>query len=461
MTLRHTRRSSRLRLLTAVIAATMVVAACGSDKKASPETTAAAPADTTAGTEAAAPADTTADATANTTAGTEAAAPATEAPADSAPAATEAAPADTKAAPADSKAADAGSVDGGVAPAKLAELKAAVAEAEKLPTFAAQGPAFSVKSLAGKKILSMPVASSLKGCDDMSKWVVDIAKSVGMTDSTYFQNDGGPAAWQQGMEQAINGNYDGVALVCGIDPNALKPQMEAAKAKGMKVVDLHLADVSVAADPLIAGQTNGEFNRSMKMGVYAALVASGGKPINVFVITSNENPPSIGMEKTVKDTFAELCSKCKVTSQNVPIPDWFGGKGQTTIDSALVGDKDLAAVFTVYDFMAPIVIGSIKSHSSKAKIYAFGGDTPTVATMNEPDSPLSTDMGPGYLWMAYSGADQLFRALADQPVISADKAYAPYRLWSPNNAKEKPTDEGFGKAFIDGYRALWLDAPKA
>ncbi len=40
---------------------------------------------------------------------------------------------------------------------------------------------------------------------------------------------------------------------------------------GIQVVDMHLADVSVPADPLIAGQTNGEFNKSMRMGVYSAL----------------------------------------------------------------------------------------------------------------------------------------------------------------------------------------------
>ena len=149
--------------------------------------------------------------------------------------------------------------------------------------------------------------------------------------------------------------------VCGIDPNALTPQMEAAREAGIAVVDMHLADVSVPADPLIAGQTNGEFNKSMVMGVYSALIASGGEPIDVFVITSNENPPSVGMEQTVKDTFAELCSACNVESQNVPIPDWFAGTGQTTIDSALVANPDLDAVFTVYDFMMPVVVGSIKS----------------------------------------------------------------------------------------------------
>jgi ribose transport system substrate-binding protein len=421
-------RRRRLAIPAVIAGMALIVAACGDDDDDAADT-----ADT------AATADTASDAT-------------TAAPAATEPAATEPA---TGSAP-----------EGGVSAEKLAELQAAVDEAAAVPPFEPQGPAFSVASLAGKKIFSMPVASSLKGCDDMAKWVVEIAESIGMTGSTYFQNDGGPAAWQQGMEQALNGGYEGVALVCGIDPNALTPQMEAAREAGISVVDMHLADVSVPADPLIAGQTNGEFNKSMVMGVYSALLASGGEPIDAFVITSNENPPSVGMEQTVYDTFAELCPACKVTSQNVPIPDWFAGKGQTTIDSALVANPDLDAVFTVYDFMMPVVVGSIKANNSGAKVYAFGGDAPVVATMLEPDSPIGTDMGPGYLWMAYSGADQLFRAMAGEPVIPADQAYAPYRLWTPENAAERKEDtssatenSGFGTDFIEGYRALWLDAP--
>ena len=47
----------------------------------------------------------------------------------------------------------------------------------------------------------------------------------------------------------------------------------------------------------------------------------------------------------MKDIFAELCTACTFSSQNVPIPDLFGGAGQSTIDSALVANPDLDAVF--------------------------------------------------------------------------------------------------------------------
>jgi ribose transport system substrate-binding protein len=344
----------------------------------------------------------------------------------------------------------------------LDQLRTELTEAQAQPEFQPQGPAFSVASLAGKKILSMPVSSQLAGCDNMARDVVDIAKSIGMTDSTYFQNDGGPAAWVQGMNQAINGGYDGVALVCGIDPASLAPQMAAAKEAGIAVVDMHLADVADPASDLIAGQTNGQFNRAMEMGVAEALVAANGNPIDALVITSNENPPSVGMEKTVQDEFARLCGdECDVQSVNVPIPE-YATKLSGAVSSALVANPDIKAVFMVFDAQTPFVLSALKASRTEAKTYAFGADEPALELMADPANPMGSDMGPSFPWMAYSGADQLFRAVAGEPVIPADEAFAPYRMFTPDNAGDAtPPDYGFGDSYVEGYRSLWLDAPQS
>jgi ribose transport system substrate-binding protein len=342
----------------------------------------------------------------------------------------------------------------------LDELRGQLEEAQAVPEFEPQGPAFSVASLAGKKILSMPVSSQLKGCDNMARQVVDIAASIGMTDSTYFQNDGGPAAWVQGMNQAINGGYDGVALVCGIDPASLAPQMAAAKAAGIQVVDMHLADLSEPASDLIAGQTNGEFNKAMAMGVAQSLVEANGNAVDALVITSNENPPSIGMEKTVKDEYARLCGdECGVESVNIPITD-YATKLSGAVSSALVANPDIKAVFMVFDAQTTFVISALKASRTDAKTYAFGADEPAIELMADPANPMGSDMGPSFPWMAYSGADQLFRVIAGEPAIPADEAYAPYRMFTPENAGEAtPPDYGFGDSYVQGYRDLWLDAP--
>jgi ribose transport system substrate-binding protein len=343
----------------------------------------------------------------------------------------------------------------------LSELKAQIAQAQEQPEWKPQGPPFSVAGLAGEKILSMPVSSQLAGCDRMARKVVEIAKSIGMTESTYFQNDGGTAAWVQGMNIAINQGYDGVALVCGIDPAALAPQMKAARAAGIEVVDMHLADVSEEPSPLIAAQTNGEFNEAMRMGVAAALVEANGHAIDALVITSNENPPSVGMEQTVKDEFARLCPSCGVESINVPIPD-YATELSGAVRSALVRNPDIRAVFTVFDAQTPFVLSAIKASGVDAKTYAFGGDKAFVPLMADPANPMGSDMGPNFTWMAYTGADQLFRVMAGEPPIPASEAFSPYRMFTPANVDEfVPPHFGFGDAYVEGYRGLWLDAPAA
>jgi len=338
----------------------------------------------------------------------------------------------------------------------LAALKRQIQQAQQEPQFKPQGPAFSIASLKGKKILSIPVSSQLKGCDDMARQVVDIAKSVGLTGSSYFQNNGGPQAWVQGMNLAINQHYNGVALVCGIDPASLAPQMAAAKAAGIKVVDMHLADVSDPASPLIAAQTNGQFDEAMRMGVASALVRAGGKRVDALVVTSNENPPSVGMEKTVKQTFLHYCKSCAVQSINVPIAD-YATKLTSAVSSALVRNPNIKAVFTVYDAQAPFVQPALRASHSGALTYAFGGAQEAVSLMADKSNPTGSDMGPSYPWMAYSGADQLFRVLAGQPPIPAKNAYAPYRMFTPENVSEFTSpDYGFGHSYVEGYRSLWL-----
>lgn len=346
-----------------------------------------------------------------------------------------------------------------VSAADLATLKQALADAAKQPTFTAQGPAFSVAGLAGKKILSMPVSSQVKTCDTNSRQIVDIAKSVGMTGSTYFQNNGGPQAWVQGMNLAISQHYDGIALVCGIDPAALAPQMAAAKAAGIKVVDIHLADVSEPASTLIAGQTDGQFDQAMRMGVASALTRANGSAIDSLVITSNENPPSIGMGNTVTQEFKKYCAACKVDSINVSIPDW-STKLTSAVQSALVRNPNIKAVFTVYDAQTPFVLPALKASAHGAMMYGFGMTPDVVPLMADPSNLLGTNMGPDASWMAYSGADQLFRVMSGQPAIAASKAFAPYRLFTPANVAEfSAAGKGFGDSYVKGYRSLWQNAP--
>jgi ribose transport system substrate-binding protein len=341
----------------------------------------------------------------------------------------------------------------------MAVLRQMIAAAERVPEWSPPGPAFDASAAAGKSLFVMPVSSQLPVCDQVSKDMVAIAERVGMT-ATYFENDGQTASWVQGISQALSRGYDAIALVCGINPDALAPQMQQARDAGVPVVDLHLSDVSVPANDLIAAQTSGEFARSMRLAAASALVSSDGAPLDALVITSNENPPSVTMQQAATDAFAEYCGDaCEVRVENVPIPDW-ATKVQSTVSSALVADRDIRAVIPVYDGMIPPAVAAVQgSGVAGAKVYTFGG-TPEYVTLMGNGAPIGGNNGPQHLWMAYSGMDQVLRLLSGQPAVPAADEYAPYRLWTPNNWSEiNGPNQGFGTAFEPGYLKLWGLAP--
>jgi ribose transport system substrate-binding protein len=148
-----------------------------------------------------------------------------------------------------------------------------------------------------------------------------------------------------------------------------------------------------------------------------------------------------------------------VESINVPIPD-YATKLSGAVSSALVKNPNIKAVFMVFDAQTTFVVSALKAKNTGVKTYAFGADEPAIELMADKSNPMGTDMGPSFPWMAYSGADQLFRAVAGEPVIPADKAFAPYRLFTPDNAgSATPPDYGFGNSYVAGYRSLWKDAP--
>lgn len=342
----------------------------------------------------------------------------------------------------------------------LADMQAQVEEHAAQPEFEPAGEAFSVADLEGKKILSMPVNSQLEGCDSMARESVEIAESLGM-EGTYFQNDGTTTAWAQGMNTAINQDYDGVILVCGINPDEIAPQIETARDDGLEVVVTHLSDMEDEPNELVSAQTSGQFNLSMRLGVYSAFVENEGRPFDVLMLTSHENPPSHGMEETVRDEMEEHCGEeCSVESVNVAMTN-YATDLTGAVSSALVANPDISAVFMAYDAMTPFVIPAVQSAPQEAYTYAFGADPTFLEMMQEEDTPQRTDMGPNFDWMSYTGMDQLFRAMAGEDVIPAAEAYSPYRLWTPEVADELvPPDYGFGDSYIWGYRDLWLDAPE-
>ena len=97
---------------------------------------------------------------------------------------------------------------------------------------------------------------------------------------------------------------------------------------GIHVVDMHLADVSVPADPLIAGQTNGSSTSRCAWRVHRTHQLRWRADRRVH--DHRQREPAVGGHGAGGAGHPRrLCTACTFSSQNVPIPDFFGGARQS------------------------------------------------------------------------------------------------------------------------------------
>jgi ribose transport system substrate-binding protein len=351
-----------------------------------------------------------------------------------------------------------GSGSQGLSASQVSTLESLVTKASSVPAFVAPGPAFNTSKVKGKKIFVMPTASQLPVCNQIANDIVQLSKKFGMT-GTNFQNSGGPSGWIPGIQQAISQHYDAIVLVCGIDPNLIKPQLQAAKKAGIAVIDSGLGDTYVnatATSPLVTAQTNVPNGAMIQRSVDVALLNNRTKPFDIFEITSNDVPDGVIMDHALRAEIAKYCPKCKIKSTDIAVPDW-GTKVQSAVSSALLADPNIKAVIPIFDGEVPPAAAGLRaSGRSGVELYGDYGGTPQYILQMGKGLPMASDVGPTALWRAYATMDQTLRVLTGAGTVSPDKDGDPSRLFTIKNYKQAGSvNGGFGTAFIAGYDKLW------
>ena len=341
---------------------------------------------------------------------------------------------------------------------QISTLQSMVSKAEAVPAFVPPGPAFSTSNVRGKKLFVMPTASQLPVCNQIANDIVDLGKKFGMTGRN-FQNSGGPSAWIPGIQQAISQHYDAIVLVCGIDPNLIKPQLQAAKAAGIAVIDSGLGDTAVdgtKTSPLVTAQTNVPNALMFQRSIDVALLQNRGKPFDFFEITSNDVPDGVIMDHAFRQEVARYCPKCGIKSVNIAVPDW-ATKVQSAVTSGVLADPKVKAVVPIFDGEVPPAAAGIRAAGrSDVKLYGCYGGTPQYIAQMGGGLPMASNVGPTALWRAYATMDQTLRVLTGSGMVSPDKDGDPSRLWTASNYKQSAgVNGGFGTAFITGYNKLW------
>lgn len=348
---------------------------------------------------------------------------------------------------------------GAISASTLTSLKKMIAAAEKPPTWTAPGPPVSAAVLKGKSLTVFPVNSEIDACNTQANDFAALGKQLGAS-VTVASNAGNPAQWVTALTNATSSKNAAVAMLCGVIPAIVGPQLTAATGAGVKIVDGNYNETTNYTG--LDGETAVNVIQGMQDDVADALINLKGKPLHAVFVTSSsiiQGPASI---TAVNGEVKKVCpSTCTIDATvDVPIQNWATAT-ESDLASALTAHPDVNAVIIAFDGMEQFAAPALSGHAG-LKIYTWGGGRSVEKLMESPNSVVAADSGPDEQWDAYDAMDQVIRLVAGKPAAPVSKEIDPNRFWVAANVKQffgpggTYGNKGFGgNAFIKGFDKLW------
>jgi hypothetical protein len=348
-----------------------------------------------------------------------------------------------------------------VSQSTLAKLKAALIQAEAVPSYTSPGPAVKASVVKGKSMVVFPINSEIDACQAQSEDFAALGKSLG-AHVTLVSNSGEPSQWESAVEDAVGAHDAAVAMLCGVIPGAIGPQLTAAQRAGVAVVDGNYNDTSDYAG--LGGETAVQTTEGMTDDVDDALLNLNGKPLHALVVTTDSIIQGPAASSAISAAIKSDCaSACSVTATvTVPIQNWATAV-QSDVASALVAHPTTNAVIVPFDGLTQFADPAVEGSKIKGlKVYTWGAGRSVEKLMESPGSVIAADPGPDEQWDAYEAMDQVIRLIGHHKAATVTAEVDPNRFWVASNVKQffgpggTYGNEGYGgDAFVKGFDTLW------
>jgi ribose transport system substrate-binding protein len=344
--------------------------------------------------------------------------------------------------------------------ADIAAARRQLDQFTRIPRFVPPGPAFTTRSLRGKTIFEIPITSEVPFVQSVEHGMRQAAAVVGVK-LVVYPNEGRPSQWAQGIDTAIARKADAITLLAQ-DPAVLGPQIARAEQAGIPVVVVRTTGEGEPCPrnphgrPYGSACVPGPFEEAGRLEADWVIAAGKGRG-DTLVITSRDARSTAPLLRGLEGELTRHCPACTLHEVDVPIADW-AERIRTEVQSALVRWKDIGYVIPIYDSMSQYVVPAILARGSggRIKIATFNG-TPFVLRMLETGDIVEMDAGENLAWLGWAAVDQTLRLLAGVRPVTSE--HTPLRVFDDTNVSEagRPPrpDEGYGNAYVMGYRMLW------
>lgn len=339
----------------------------------------------------------------------------------------------------------------------LAHLRQVVAsaQADAAQSFS-PGPAIqNMAALKGKKIMALPGTSLIPTCVQDVKVIQSIGDAAG-TPVTIINTSGQVSQWESAIDLAISQHYAAVDFICDDVPSIIGPEIEKAKAHGVKVFGYGLSmPLTQKNYPGLAGGTMEPIWQDYSTMLDQAFVRSGGKPFDMLVISSVGvigNAQDVAM---LKAQVSQMCgSACHVYVVDIEVPEW-GTKIQSTVQTQLLTHQSIGVVYPMFSGEYSFVLPAVQaSHRNVVVTGAFGGGTPQIKLQTQApiNNTIIGDMTSDPVWAAYEFYYQTMLGLAGQPMVPLNSTTTPNILATSANAQKVLSGAAWGDNFVNAYR---------
>ena len=343
--------------------------------------------------------------------------------------------------------------------ADVAKAAALVKEAVGEATWNGPSDKIDIASLRGKTVYAISLDQAIPHINTITQVMKDIGKATGVN-VVVIDGKSQVNEWSRGIQQAIATKAAAIVAIA-VDLDAVKSQLEQAKAQGITVITGLSTDANAPIPDrfksFIDGRVTEQYYRAGQLEAAWIIQDSGGKA-NVIAIDAPGLAVSVPVQEGIKNVFETMCSKCSVTWVHSPTAQW-GSQLVTNVRTALTKNPDANYIIPEFDGMATSVVSAVHQAGAadRVKVSTYNA-TQAILQLLKNGDVVGADSGTQGPWEAWALMDAAFRSLLKQAPIA--NYHIPLRLFTKDNIGSIDLSQGEGAwygplDYAAKFKALW------